>query len=186
MLTITVEPIERFDYEHERFVTPSFKHPVTLTLEHSLISLSKWESKWKEPFLVEGKQTHSAEQMLDYVKCMTVNQVPDDVYDYLSVDNFNDIFDYIQDSMTATTFSNTDKVAVRRNKETITAELIYYWMVTFRIDKEYEKWHLNRLLTLINVCSVKNQPSKKMSRQQALMQQRALNSARRKKYGTRG
>ena len=159
---------------------------MTLHLEHSLISLSKWESKWKVPFLVENATEHTAEQMLDYIKCMTVNQVPDAIYDYLTPENVRDIYAYIQDSMTATTFSKGDRTAVGRKREVITAEVIYYWMVTFGISKDYEKWHLNRLLTLINVCSVKNQPSKKMSRNQVLMQQRALNQARRRKYGTRG
>lgn len=186
MLTLTVEPIDIFDYENEKFVPVGFTKPVELCLEHSLISLAKWESKWKTPFLVDDMQKHTGEMLLDYVRCMTVNRVPEGVYMCLTEDHFAKIYEYMQDSMTAATFHDSHPYAATRSGEFITAETIYWWMFTFGIDKDCEKWHLNRLLALINFISIKNSKPKKMSRAEQARQQADLNRARRAKYHTKG
>ena len=144
-----------------------------LQLEHSLVSISKWESKWHIPFL-DGKDK-TLEQIIDYVRCMTITQnVKPEVYNRLTEDNLKAINDYIENPMTATTFSDINQ---RPSREIITSEIIYYWMVSFNIPFECQKWHLNKLLTLIKVCNIKNSPPKKMSRQEILSRNRALYSA---------
>lgn len=155
-----------------------------LQLEHSLVSLSKWESKWCKPFL--DKKEKTTEETFDYVRCMTISQnVPDDVYQRLTDENIEAISKYIDTPMTATTFAKNDKKAI--NREIVTAEIIYYWMIALNVPFEpCQKWHLNRLLTLINVCNIKNQPPKKLGRREQLSQQRALNEARKAKYHTTG
>lgn len=180
MLKIISMAQELFNDEDQTF---SFLPEKTLLLEHSLISISKWESKYHIPFL--GKEKKTTEQTLYYIRCMLINKgVTDDVITHLSSTNFNDINDYIGDPMTATTFQNSKKDDGTR--ETITSELIYYWMISFNIPMECEKWHINRLLTLIQVCNIKNAPANKLSKKDAISRQRALNDARRKKYGTKG
>lgn len=155
----------------------------TLQLEHSLVSLSKWESKWQKSFL---KNEKTDEEILDYVRCMTITQnVDPEVYNHLSAENVQQINDYISAPMTATKFFDSGpKKGV--HKETITAELIYYWMITFNIPFECQKWHLNRLLTLIEVCDRKNRPQKKMSQREIMQRNAALNKARREKFNTKG
>lgn len=146
----------------------------TLVLEHSLISLSKWEQKWKKPFLsVEEK---SVEEWMDYFRCMTLNQVNDNIYDRITQDVFQEILDYIGDPMTATTFTDLNPGAAKR--EIITSEIIYYNMFSFGIPKELDKWHLNTLIALIRVFSIKNGGSKKMSQSEAAAYQRAINESR--------
>lgn len=180
MLYITIPSCEMYDESTEEFV---YAKEQTLQLEHSLVSLSKWESKWCKPFL--SKQDKTMEETIDYVRCMTVNQVSDPtVYSRLTLDNLNSINEYIGSPMTATTFSNTPKGG--SNGEQVTSELIYYWMIALNIPFECQKWHLNRLLTLIRVCEVKNQPPKKMSKREIMSRNAALNAARRKKLGTKG
>ena len=180
MLYITVPSCEMYDESIEEFV---YAKEQTLQLEHSLVSLSKWESKWCKPFL--SKQDKTMEETIDYVRCMTVNQVSDPtVYSRLTLDNLNSINEYIGSPMTATTFSNTPKGG--SSGEQVTSELIYYWMIALNIPFECQKWHLNRLLTLIRVCEVKNQPPKKMSKREIMSRNAALNAARRKKLGTKG
>ena len=186
MLTLRIEPIEYFDESTEKFVKLGFEKPVDLTLEHSLVSLAKWEAKWKTPFLVKDLSKHPKESILDYIRCMTIGKVPEDVYNCITEKQFVEIFEYIGDPMTATTFhDHSPKSAVKKN-EVITAEIIYYWMISFGIQKDYEKWHLNRLIALINVCSIKNSPPRKMSRNEALAMQAKLNRERRAKYHTKG
>jgi len=181
MLKLTIDAIDLWDENKEEFVTSKAQN---LTLEHSLVSLSKWESKWKKPFLSDMPKK-TTEETLDYIKCMTITQnVPDDVYDYISTENIKKVNSYIEDSMTATTFCNYKKNPFR--KEVITAEIIYYWMVAMSIPFECQKWHLNRLLTFIHVCSIKNQPKSKMSRHEILGQNKARNAARRKAHHTKG
>jgi hypothetical protein len=171
---------EYFDDEKEEFVYPNV---VILQLEHSLVSISKWESKWHKPFLT--KDAKSEEETLDYVKCMVLNEhIPDEVYAFFTKDHVNQINNYIQDSMTATTFSNES--GAKGKKEIITSELIYYWMVVLNIPSEYQYWHLNRLLTLIKVCNVKNTPPKKRSQREIMNQYEALNRARREKLNSKG
>ena len=180
MLYITIPSCEMYDESTEEFV---YAKEQTLQLEHSLVSLSKWESKWCKPFL--SKQDKTMEETIDYVRCMTVNQVTDPtVYSRLTLDNLNSINEYIGSPMTATTFSNTPKGG--SSGEQVTSELIYYWMIALNIPFECQKWHLNRLLTLIRVCEVKNQPPKKMSKREIMSRNAALNAARRKKLGTKG
>lgn len=178
-LVIPLGP-EIFDDEKQEFVTPDTK---TIQLEHSLISLSKWESKWCKPFLT--KEPKTLEETIDYIKCMTITpNVSDEVYSHLTVDNVTQVNKYIESPMTATTFPKGKTGS--GSKEIITSEIIYYWMITLNIPSEYQKWHLNRLLTLIQVCNVKNEPAKKMSKSEILSRNRALNAARKQKLNTRG
>lgn len=180
MLRIIVPAIELWDEEKGEFV---YRKEQPLQLEHSLVSLSKWESKWKKPFL--GKEEKTSEETLDYVRCMTVTQnVDPEVYSRLSNDNIRQINEYINDPMTATTFSQRGRK--KNSRETITSELIYYWMVSYNIPPEYQKWHLNRLLTLIQVCTVKNEKPKHRSKKEIMAENAAINAARRKQFGTKG
>ena len=181
MLTITIPAIEGFDDEKQEFII--LVKEQTLQLEHSLVSLSKWESKWCKPFL--SKDDKTLEETLDYIKCMTITQnIKPDVYNRLSKQNIEEINNYIAAPMTATTFYGDNQKG--RGKETITSELIYYWMIALNIPMECQKWHLNRLLTLIRVCNVKNAPPKKRSRREITNQYAALNAARRKQLNTNG
>ena len=179
MLKITIPEMEFYDEDNNEFIM--FNEQV-LQLEHSLVSISKWESKWHIPFL-DGKDK-TLEQIIDYVRCMTITQnVKPEVYNRLTEDNLKTINDYIENPMTATTFSDINQ---RPSREIITSEIIYYWMVSFNIPFECQKWHLNKLLTLIKVCNIKNSPPKKMSRQEILSRNRALNEARKKNLNTMG
>ena len=181
MLTIIVPAREWWDEEKEEFVQLSKDQ--RLTLEHSLISLAKWERRWHKPFL--SKEPKSMEETIDYIKCMTLNTCPEIVYECLTPENFKQIDEYINDSMTATIFSEETSNS-SSNSQFITNELIYYWMLSLNIPHEYEKWHLNRLITLIRITSVKNQPPKKRSAQEIAMSNRALNEARKREWGTKG
>lgn len=180
MLNITIPKKELYDEVKNEFITFEEK---TICLEHSLVSVSKWESKWKKPFL--SKEEKTVEETLDYIKCMTITQNVDSrIYQYLSKDNIKKINDYIDDKMTATTFYDTRKNT--GHAETITSELIYFWMISLNIPMECQRWHLNRLLTLIKICNIKNDSGKKMSRSEINSRNAALNAARRKKLNTRG
>lgn len=180
MLTITIPETEKFNEITGEFVTTREQ---TLQLEHSLISISKWESKWCKSFL--GKQEKSTEEIIDYIKCMTLNKgVSDDVYNCLTQENINAINDYIGAPMTATYFSANENG--KKNNEVITSELIYYWMIALQIPFECQKWHINRLLTLIRVCNIKNTPPKKMSKRDIMSRNAQLNAARRKQMNTKG
>lgn len=154
----------------------------TLQLEHSLVSLSKWESKTHKPFLTTKLDN---EETLEYVKCMiiTPNNVDPNVVYGLTNKNIIEIKNYITDPMTATYFTNTKD---EKSKEIITSEVIYYWMISLQIPFECQKWHLNRLLTLIRVCNEKNAPEKKMSKNEIMARNRALNEQRKAKYKTKG
>jgi len=177
MLTLVVPETELFDEVRNEFI---FVKEQKLTLEHSLLSLSKWESKWHKPFLSKKEKTR--EETLDYLRCMTINSVDEEVYACLTPKMIERVDAYIGDSMTATTFSDKK----RPSHETITAELIYYWMVALNIPFECQKWHLNRLLTLVEVCSIKNQPPKKMSPRAIMQRNAALNASRRKALHSKG
>lgn len=179
MLEITIPARELFDETTCEF---TYMNEQTLRLEHSLVSLSKWESKWCKPFLSKEKKT--LEETIDYIKCMTLTQnVNDTVYQFLGNENINKINKYIESPMSATTFGPENS---RPNREIVTSELIYYWMIALNIPFECQKWHLNRLLTLIKVCSIKNQPPKKMSKGELMSRNAALNAARRKQLNTKG
>lgn len=171
---------EGWDEAKQEFVEPKTK---TLRLEHSLVSLSKWESKWRRPFI--SKKPMSDEETIDYIKCMTITQnVDPDVYNHLTRENIQQVVDYIGDPMTATTFSKDE--SSKGGREVVTAELIYYWMIAHQIPPEYRKWHLNQLLTLVRVCNIKNAPPKKMNRRDILSRNRALNEARKKQLNSKG
>ena len=180
MLTITIPATEEFDEIKGEFV---YTKEQTLQLEHSLISISKWESKWCKAFL--DKKDKTSEEIIDYIKCMTLNKTVDDhVYNCLTQANLIAINEYISAPMTATYFSANEQG--KKNSEQITSELIYYWMIALQIPFECQKWHINRLLTLIRVCNIKNTPPKKMSKRDIASRNAALNAARRKQMNTKG
>ena len=185
MLRITVPAVEEselWDEATETFVKNPGVKEQTLQLEHSLISISKWESKWCKPFISKDEKTD--EETIDYIKCMTINQnVDPSVYDHLTTDNLKDIRDYINAPMTATTVR---EIKSNNSKEIVTSELIYYWMISLQIPVEFQKWHLNRLITLIKVFNVKNSPPKKMSKREIMSRNAALNAARRKQLNSKG
>lgn len=180
MLTIVVPGVEMFDDQSQEFVTQG---DVTLELEHSLVSLSKWESKHEKPFL--GKQEKTTEETLDYVRCMIVTpNVSEEVISKLSEQNLMAVNEYIDSKMTATWFN--EPPGAPKSRDVITAELIYYWMVVFQIPFQCEHWHLNRLFTLIRVCNIKQAKPKKMTRAELAARNRELNAQRREQLGSKG
>lgn len=180
MLQITVPGVELYDEKNNEFI---YLKERTLQLEHSLVSISKWESKWCKPFISKTDKTE--EEIADYVKCMTITQnVDPDIYQRLTKSNYDEIEKYINAPMTATTFR--EGRGGKKNNGIITAEIIYYWMIALTIPKDYEKWHFNRLLTLIRVCNEKNAPSKKMSKSEIMKNNAALNAARRQQFNSKG
>ena len=182
MLSITISGERRWDEEKEEFL-PAMKD-YTLQLEHSLLSIAKWESIYHKPFLSTEK---NLDMIKDYAKCMTINNVPDWVYERLSADNIDSITKYIEDNMTATWFSDQQPAHKngKMNGEVITAEIVYYWMIQMNIPVEFQKWHLNRLLTLIRVISIKNDPKGNKTKM-TNADRKALNELRKAKYHTRG
>lgn len=180
MLQIVIPGQEFWDEQKQEFINTKEQ---VLQLEHSLISLSKWESKWCKVFL--SKQEKTQEETIDYIKCMTITpNVDPEVYNHLTRENIKEIEDYIAAPMTATYFSSDN--AGKSSREQVTSELIYYWMIALNIPFECQKWHLNRLLTLIKVCNIKNQPPKKMSKREIMSRNAALNAARRQQLNTKG
>ena len=180
MLRITIPASEQWDEEKQEFV---HKKERTLQLEHSLVSLAKWESKWCKAFLSSREKTY--EETIDYIRCMTLTQnVDPDIYNHLTIANIEQVDKYIAAPMTATYIS--DDRNAKSSREVVTAELIYYWMIALNIPPEYQKWHLNRLLTLIKVCNVKSQPPKKRSKKEIMSRNAALNASRRQRLNTRG
>lgn len=178
-LIVPISP-EGWDEKTEKFVEPKTK---ILQLEHSLVSLSKWESKWCKPFF--SKEGMSSEETMDYIKCMTITQnVDPEVYQHLTKENIDAVVTYIHAPMTATTFSKEQ--TGKTGREIITSELIYYWMIAYNIPFECQKWHLNRLLTLVRVCGIKNAPAKKRSKGEIMRNNSALNAARRAKLNSKG
>lgn len=180
MLKITIPSREMFNEKTQEFF---HVHEYTIQLEHSLVSVSKWESKWNKPFL--SKDTKTEEEELDYIKCMTITQnVDPNVYKFIPLNIREEIKEYINAPMSATWFSEDKNT--KSSSEQITSELIYYWMVAQNIPFECEKWHLNRLITLIKICNIKSQPPKKMGKKAIMSRNAALNAARRKQLNTKG
>ncbi len=181
MLKITIPAMELFDERNSSFI---YTKEYTICLEHSLVSVSKWEAKYKKPFISKDQKTK--DELIDYIRFMTISQnIPDDAYNYLTVANMNDVQKYIEDSMTATWFSNTTNKSGGGGRA-ITSELIYYWMISLEIPFECQKWHLNRLLTLIRICNCMNQPPKKQSKKSILSQNASLNAKRRAAMHSKG
>lgn len=189
MLTIDVEGGKEWDDDKECFVN---KKPIHLTLEHSLISISKWESKWCKPFLSNVPKTE--EESLDYIRCMAITQnVTIDTIKQLPIEKIQEVNSYIENPMSGTTFSDYRPQSRRGTKrpEVTSSEQIYYWMIAYNIPFECEKWHLNRLMNLVKICGIeaeKQDPNskKKMSRSEILARNKALNAQRRKAWGTKG
>lgn len=180
MLIITVGGTESYDEVVGQFVTVG---GTVLRLEHSLVSLSKWESEFERPFLDEKEK--SEDEIKAYVRAMNLSpEVSEEALSQLSVENLEEIYKYINAKMTATWFN--DDPTVPKNQEIVTAEVIYYWMTALSIPFECQYWHLNRLLTLVRVCNTKQQPPKKMSRAEVAVRQRELNEQRRARFNTTG
>ena len=180
MLRITIPATELWDERKREFV---YVKEQTLQLEHSLISLSKWESKWCKSFIHTKNKTN--EEALDYIKCMTLTQnVKPEVYQCLTPEIIQQVKEYIDAPMTATTIPE-DKNN-KRNREIITSELIYHWMIDTQVPFECQKWHLNRLITLIRVRYHKLSPPKKMSQAEIAARNKMLNEARKKEWKTNG
>ena len=182
MLQIIIPATEMFDESNNTFI---ITEEIMLELEHSLVSISKWESKWHRSFLSRREKTY--EETLDYIKCMTLTpNIKDEAYTRLTNDNISQINAYIEAPMTATYFF--DPGTGGGNKETVTSELIYSWMISLGIPFECQTWHINRLLTLVKVCNLKNQPSKgaRKSSQADISRRNAINAARKKQHNTKG
>lgn len=183
MLEITIPEVEMYNPISETF---EYSAEITLTLEHSLLSISKWEAKWNESLLETVENgSFSSEKFIDYVRCMTVGKIPDEkVYMSLTNDNVKQIVEYMNAPMTATTIAKSNRRTPKRR--VITSELIYYWMIASGIPFECQKWHINRLLTLIQVCSAENSPKKKMRRKDILNSYVEQNAKRKAALNTRG
>lgn len=181
MLEITIPCSELFDDARQEFIVTEEQ---TIKLEHSLVALHNWESKWHVPYISDKKKT--AEQTLDYIKMMTITEnVDPNVYMVIgsSMKIQEDIQKYMDDSQTASIVKSTGG---GNTGEFVTAESIYYWMISLQIPVEFQHWHINRLLALIKFCNAKNAPKKKMSRSEILSQNRTINNARRKASGSKG
>lgn len=179
MLQILVPATEQWDEKKQEFVVSKEQ---VLQLEHSLVSVSKWESKWHKAFLSKRKKTY--EETLDYIKFMTLTKnVKPETYLCLTKENMEQIDKYIEDPMTA---SYLPELPGSQSQDTVTSELIYYWMTSLNIPFECQKWHLNRLLSLIKVCNVKTNPPKKMSKGAIARRNSATNAARRSRLHSKG
>lgn len=180
MLTLLVPESELFDERTNEFIQIKEQ---TIVLEHSLVSIAKWESKWKKSYLSSKNKTF--EETLDYIRCMTITKnVNPLIYKSLKKESFDAIQAYINDPMTATYFYDKDDRPSGPN--IVTAEVVYYWMISLGIPMECQKWHFNRLIALIRVCNIKSNTGKKMSRSEIVSRNRALNEERKRKYKTRG
>lgn len=178
----------RFDDQNEVFI-PDIDIDIKEThiqLEHSLLSIKKWEQKWHKPFLIKTKKTY--EELIDYIRCMTLTHgVDSEIYEWIPKETMEQIVKYIEDPMTATWFKDNTLIGAQKtSREVITSEIIYYWMISLNIPVEFQKWHLNQLLTLIKVVNIKNQKPKKVDAQTAARERAALNKKRREEMNSRG
>lgn len=179
MIQLVIPDFEMFDERKSEFNTIKGQ---TIQVEHSLVSISKWESKWNKPFL--NKESKTINETIDYIRCMCITQnVKPEIFNLITNEIINKVSEYIAADMSATWF-NVEKNET--SKEIITSEIIYYWMITYNIPFECQKWHLNRLLTLIRVCSKKNEKPKKMSKSEIINRNRELNNKRRQQSNSKG
>lgn len=180
MLRIVLGATENYDDSTSEFVKQG---GIEIDLEHSLLSLSKWESRWEKPFLSKDAKTEA--EILSYIQCMCLDpEMAPEAFHHLSQENVEDINRYIDRKMTATWFAEAP--GAPKTSEVITSELIYYWMTVFNIPFEAESWHINRLFTLIRICNIKQSPPKKMSRQEIAQRNRELNAKRKERFNTTG
>lgn len=185
MIKITIPRTEYYDEAKKAFIYPIEKD-ISVKLEHSLISLQRWESKWHKPFLSDQPKTK--EETLDYIRCMSINEMDDEIFKYVPKSELDRVAEYIEDSMTATWFSDSvlnNPKYLNKKKEVVTAEIIYYWMIALNIPAEYQKWHLNRLITLIKVINAKSNPDKK-NKKDIFKDYDRLNSERRRMFNSKG
>lgn len=185
-IIIPEQHYEIFDDDKNIFLPTIDIKETKIQLEHSLISLKKWEEKWHKPFLKDDDKSY--DETIDYIRCMTLTHNIDPmVYKYIPQDVANQVIEYIKNPMTATWFKDNTLIGAQKSsREIITAEIIYYWMVALNIPSEYQKWHLNQLLTLIKVVSIKNGKPEKVDKMTAAKQRAELNAQRRKKFNTTG
>lgn len=183
MLTVIIEPSELWDEVNERFI--QFKDRITLELEHSLVSVSKWESKFRKPFLSNNEK--SQEEIAGYFEAMIISgEVPENMALRWSDENIIQINEYMSSEQSATTFSETAEQRSAGRSEIVTSELIYFWMVSYQIPLECENWHLNRLFALLRICNIKNTPPKKRSASEIARERREINARRKEELGTTG
>lgn len=187
-IVIPEQHYEYFDDVKNEFGEVNVKE-TKLQIEHSLISLKKWEQTWHKPFLGNSEKTY--EELSDYIRCMTLNHgVDQEVYHWIPKDVLEKIVEYIKDPMTATWFKKNSLIGAQKvingQKEIVTAEIIYYWMITLNVPVEFEKWHLNQLLTLIKVINVKNSKQEKKDPREAARERAALNAKRRAEFNSKG
>lgn len=181
--TIIIPGDQLWDPVNNRFLK---KSDVRIVVEHSLLSVSKWEQKWKVNFI--GNKDLTTEQFLDYIRCMCITpNIDPEIFQKLPMSTIEEITNYIADPMTATTITEPPGKQQKSKYKILTNEVIYYWMTALQIPFDpCERWHLNRLLVLIKIASIEQQPDKKMSKADAMRQQRSLNAARRARFGTKG
>lgn len=181
MLLVSIKEQRLWDEKKEEFI---LLKPAEFEIEHSLSAVKKWESKYKKPFF--GREEKTIEDILNYIRCMTLTRgVDPDVYNYIPQENLKEILEYIGDSMTASWFSKTPEEKGGK-REIVTAELVYYWMITLQIPLECENWHLNQLFTLIRVFAVKNGKNNKMNKKDAAAYREAINQANRARFKSKG
>lgn len=181
MLRITIPPVEFYDEANNRFISSKGQ---TIDLEHSLISISKWESKYHKPFILRIPTPRTYAESIDYIKCMALTRnVDPTIYYGLTGENIRQINEYMDDPMTAVWISKSNNSTTG---EEITSELIYYWMICYKIPFECQKWHINKLLALIHLCHVKTTPPKKLSPTELAMRNSAINNERRRRLNTSG
>lgn len=185
-IVIPEQHYEPFDDQKQEFLPNIDIKETHIQLEHSLISLKKWEQKWHKPFLKDDEKTY--DEIIDYVRCMTLNHgIDPEIYNWIPKDVMEEIVKYINDPMTATWFKDNGLIGAQKSsREIVTAEIIYYWMISLNIPVEFQKWHLKQLLTLIKVVNIKNQPSKKVDKQTAARERAALNKKRREQLKSKG
>jgi len=181
---------EEWDESKEMFVYTRQQKELKIRFEHSLIAIGKWESHWHKSFFTTFSETRQKkvtdEEFFDYIKCMTITpNIDDEVYDRLTAEHIREITKYLDDPMTATTFSNKNNKGGGNNR-VVTSELVYYWMAELKIPFSCEKWNIKRLMTLIQIFEAERAPSKKMSKREIMSRNNAINAARRKQLHSKG